>query len=140
MKKIYFAVLAFAFLFCAGAALAQEDSTGTMTKTSNLTAEIAFGTGIADRMPVGQADTFSVSVDTVYFWTKIIGAETPTTVNHLWFHDGQKMASVSLPVRAESWRTWSYKTILPEWTGEWKVVVTDDQGKEIASKTFTVVE
>jgi hypothetical protein len=138
MNKIHFAVLVVAFLFCAGVVLGQDDSTGAMTRTSNLTAEIAFGTGIADRMPVGQADTFSVSVDTVYFWTKIMGATAPTTVNHLWFHDGQKMASVSLPVRTDSWRTWSYKTILPEWTGEWKVVVTDDQGKEIASKTFYI--
>lgn len=140
MKKIHFAVLLFVLLFSAGAAVAQDDSTGTMAATSDLKAEAAFGTGIADRMPVGQADTFSVNVDTVFFWTKIMGAETPTTVNHLWFHDGQKMASISLPVRGKSWRTWSYKTILPEWTGEWKVVVTDDQGKEIASKTFTVVE
>ena len=121
--------------------IAQEQAeTETGGEKPALTAEMEFATAIEERMPVGTAQSFPANVGKVYLWTKILGAENITTVNHVWYYQGEEMASVALPVRDESWRTWSYKTILPEWTGKWTVVVTDDMGKEVSTATFTITE
>jgi hypothetical protein len=48
------------------------------------------------------------------------------------------MARVSLRVAGPNWRTWSSKTILPEWTGEWRVDVVGPDGTVLRSVDFTV--
>lgn len=113
----------------------QQQSTSVRSK---LTAETAFGTDVVDRAMVGEAKSFPATVGKVYFWTKIEGAEEPTAIRHVWYYQGKEMASIELAVRDKSWRTWSYKTIIPEWTGEWTVVVSDDQGREVTTASFTV--
>lgn len=138
MKKVLFGSVVLAVALLASQAVAQDQPATTQQATPKLTAEIAFGTGVEERALVGEATDFPADVGKVYCWTKVTGADSSMAINHLWFHDGQKMASVSLSVQQSPWRTWSYKTILPEWTGDWKVVVADDQGVEITSASFTV--
>ncbi len=45
---------------------------------------------------------------------------------------------LELPVNGEGWRTWSSKSILESWTGEWSVDVLDSAGEVLATKTFTI--
>jgi hypothetical protein len=141
MKLVSVLIAAAVIVFCCGLVLAQEESAEQQaTAESALTAETAIGTGVQEREIVGKASTFPADVGKVYFWTNVMGAEEPTVVNHVWYYKGKEMASIELSVRDKSWRTWSYKTILPEWTGEWTVVVTDDMGREVAKSSFTVTE
>jgi hypothetical protein len=141
VKFITIVLVAWALMLSPLLLLAQEQvESKPDTEQSQLTAETAFGTGVTERMPVGEAESFPADVGKVYFWTKVMGAESPTTVNHVWYYQGKEMASVSLSVRDKSWRTWSYKTILPKWTGKWTVVVTDAMGKEVSTSTFTITE
>ena len=44
---------------------------------------------------------------------------------------------VTFDVKGARWRVWSSKTLLPEWLGEWKVSVVDDDGKVLHSDSFT---
>jgi len=46
------------------------------------------------------------------------------------------MARVSLAVGSNDWRTYSSKRFLPQWAGEWKVVVLDAQEEEIITIPF----
>ena len=46
--------------------------------------------------------------------------------------------SVVLPVRTSEWRTWSSKTLLPEWTGEWMVEVLSKDGTPLENLIFFV--
>ena len=48
------------------------------------------------------------------------------------------IAEVPLEVNSNKWRTYSSKRILPNWQGNWRVEVYDDNGKMIGSKNFTV--
>jgi hypothetical protein len=41
-------------------------------------------------------------------------------------------------VRTPAWRTWSSKTLLPEWTGEWMVEVLTSDGTPLESVIFFV--
>lgn len=103
-----------------------------------LTVEAQLCTGIEERMPVDTAESFSPDVEKVYLWCKVMGAADTTFVKHVWFYKGKEMAAVELPVKSPSWRTWSSKTILPEWTGNWEVKMLDAAGEVLKAVSFTV--
>jgi len=103
---------------------------------SKLTAELQVCTGVEERQPVGAGDMFSADVGELCLWSKILGAEGEISVTHVWYFQGEEMASIELPVRSASWRTWSRKTIVPEWIGPWEVKVFDASGGLIGSVAF----
>jgi hypothetical protein len=103
-----------------------------------LTVETELCSGIEERMPTGMADTFTPDVENVYLWCKVIGCKDSTVIHHVWYYKGEKVADVELPVRSSSWRTWSSKSILPAWVGDWKVTVVDAGGKELAAIPFKI--
>jgi len=92
-----------------------------------------------DREPQDTAQVFAPTIHAVYYFTEVHGAEAPTTITHRWSYKDQVMAEVKLPVESSPWRTWSSKTILPEWTGAWKVEALTEAGQVLTSKTFTVI-
>ncbi len=98
----------------------------------------AFARGVVAREPVGVSDSFPADVGEVYFFTHILGAEEPTEILHVWIHNGWEMAIVPLEVQSPSWRTWSSKRILPEWTGEWTVEVRETDGTVIYRASFRI--
>jgi hypothetical protein len=98
--------------------------------------EAALARAIEDRMPVDTASTFPADVGRVWLWTSVTGAEGQT-ISHVWSH-GDNEWTVNLQIGADRWRTWSNKTIPPEWTGDWKVEVRDGEGNVLKTVTFTV--
>ncbi len=95
-------------------------------------------TEVKDREAVGAASQFPTTVGRLYCLTKIAGAAEPTHVTHLWYHEDKQVHKVELSVGGPAWRTWSYKTIPPGWTGSWRVDVTDASGVVIYSIPFTI--
>jgi hypothetical protein len=106
---------------------------------SALTIETELCTGIEERMPTGMAESFSVDVGKVFLWCRVLGAEDSTMIQIAWYCKDEHKATVELPVRSSSWRTWSSKSFLPEWTGDWEVKVLDAGGKELKSIPFKIV-
>lgn len=102
--------------------------------------DFTFGTGVEQetRAVVGEAVVFSADVDRIYCFTRVHGMHPPTAVTHAWYYEGKTMARVDLSVRSENWRTWSYKTVLPGWTGAWEVKVLDEDGMVLGSAGFEV--
>jgi len=94
--------------------------------------------GVVDREPQDTAAAFAPTIHAVYYFTEVHGAEAPTTITHRWSYKDQVMAEVKLTVESSPWRTWSSKTILPEWTGTWKVEAVTEAGQVLTSKTFTI--
>ncbi len=101
-------------------------------------AEAVIATGVMDRSPEGTATTFSRDVGQVLCFTRITGAGAGTEVEHVWYHEGEERARVSLIVGGSNWRTWSSKRIVPEWTGSWRVDVQTSDGTVLRSVSFTV--
>jgi hypothetical protein len=99
---------------------------------------IAHGYDPEARRPVEPATAFAADVGKIYCFTRITGAEEPTSVVHAWYHEGKTMAKVTLAVGAASWRTYSSKNVLPAWTGRWEVKVLDDTDAVLAAMSFTV--
>ena len=93
---------------------------------------------VKDRQPNGTATSFPASVGRLYCFTKVEGASEPTKVTHVWFHGDKEVHRIDLSIGGPGWRTWSYKTVPPDWTGAWHVDVQDAAGEVIYSIPFTV--
>ncbi|WP_457644178.1 DUF2914 domain-containing protein [Persephonella sp.] len=100
--------------------------------------DMKFARNVVDREPVEVAETFPPDVNRVYCWTKIKADPVPTKIYHVWYYGDKEMAKVELEIRYPVFRTWSYKTILPQWSGKWKVVVQDEEGNRIYEKSFEI--
>ena len=100
--------------------------------------EAVVTTKISDRMPVDKVEVYPAQTGKLYCFTRIEGAADETKVEHVWLYQGREMARIGLPVRSNSWRTYSSKNIMPEWKGEWQVQILDASGTEIASVPFKV--
>ena len=94
--------------------------------------------GVEARQPVGEATSFPADVGRVFLFTRITGARGDTVIYHVWRHGPTERARVELPVRSNSWRTWSSKRILPSWSGEWIVEIQDQAGNVLESVSFLI--
>ena len=103
-------------------------------------AEFVFCEKVDSLNPVNVDTVFYNTIEKVCCFTKVKGAEDTTRISHVWYYNNEEMANVELPVRSMSWRTWSSKQILPEWTGLWRVDIVNAAGNVIDSKSFTITE
>jgi hypothetical protein len=124
MPKL-FCVLFSIFILCAGQAAA-------------VTVETVLCSGVEAMMPIDSVESFEAGVERVYLWNRVLDVEGESFVRHVWLHEGKEMTDVELPVRSSSWRTYSYKTMLPEWTGMWEVKIVGADGDVIKSILFTI--
>jgi hypothetical protein len=93
---------------------------------------------VADREPVGVSATFPASTDRVYCFLEAQDISVDTEVSMVWYYEGQEAALVTLLLRESGrWRTWSSKKIAGR-TGQWKVVLKDEDGNEMETAEFTV--
>jgi hypothetical protein len=122
------------------AAMVKESSSQEQVQREGVWVDIFFGTGVdkETRSVIGEATTFPTDGDRVYCLTRVHGMSPPTTVTHAWYHESKTMARVDLPVGSENWRTWSYKTYLPAWTGSWEVKVLNEDGMVLGTAGFEV--
>lgn len=93
---------------------------------------------VVDRAPVGAADVFAKEVPRVYCFTRVVGADPGTQLVHNWYHQGNLKASVTLNVGSSDYRTWSYKTMMPQWTGEWMVEILSANGTPLENIIFVL--
>ena len=152
MKKYLTSAIIIALVLFAGMVIAQQDEPAepvdTMMAKTEAPAEepaimakftvetMACGTAVEDRELQGQADTFPVDTEKVYCWCLITGCEEQTTIEHVWYYGGEEMARVPLDIPYPRMRTWSSKTMMPEWAGDWKVELVDDTGKVLSTVNF----
>jgi hypothetical protein len=103
-------------------------------------AEIGVGTGYdrETRLLEGEASIFPAGTPQLWCRTRITGAETPTTITHVWYHRDKTVARVDLHIGSKDWRTVSSKNLLPDWTGPWEVKILDEAGTLLESIRFTV--
>lgn len=101
--------------------------------------EAVLCSGVEAHEPIDREKAFPADVGRVYLWTKVTGVvDEEVMIHHVWLKEGEEMADVELPVKGSPWRTYSYKTIPPEWAGNWEVKITGAEGNVIKSLAFTV--
>ena len=100
-------------------------------------AEAVVAKAVVDRQPQDTGSVFPADVGQVVCWTKVSGAGG-ASIHHVWFHGDTQVGDVELQVGGSPWRTWSKKSVPPDWTGAWHVEVRDAAGAILKRIDFTV--
>jgi len=132
-----FGVLFMGVLF-SGKILSQEQESAELKLLT--VQKFAFCERVEEREPVGSGEEFSSDIGRVYLWTSIYGAEQSTSIKHIWYYENKKMNEVPLSIKYKRTRTWSYKNIIPELTGNWYVEVVDENGGVLKKLSFKIKE
>lgn len=93
---------------------------------------------VVNREPVSVGNSFEASVGKLYCFTKIVGAQEPIEISHVWYFGDTERAKISLSVRSASWRTQSSKKIQPHEVGDWHVDVVGPDGKVLQTLQFKI--
>ncbi|MEJ2727833.1 MAG: DUF2914 domain-containing protein [Deltaproteobacteria bacterium] len=93
---------------------------------------------VVDREAVDVGTQFPNSVSRLYCFTKVVSAEIPTEIVHVWRYGDVERARVSLAVRAATWRTYSSKAIQSHEIGPWRVDVLDTSGNLLETINFEI--
>lgn len=94
---------------------------------------------VENLMPVGVDRSFPISAGKIYVWTEIEAKEVPSKIHHIYYFGGEKISDVSLDVRSNRWRTWSFKTIANRrYRGEWRVDIVTSGGNILRQLYFEV--
>lgn len=91
---------------------------------------------IKDLEPVDSISALTNDGTRIVYFTEIHDM-AGRTVKHRWEYNGQIILEVPISVATSRWRAYSSKTLLPSWTGEWKVSVVDAAGGTLSVNTFT---
>ena len=94
---------------------------------------------IKDRMPADTTTAFPLSVERVYVWSHVQADRYPTTIRHIYYHEGQLINKVELSIRSPFWRTWSFKSIDKDrYRGHWRVDITSMDEKLLRRLFFEI--
>ena len=135
MKKILLILVA--VLLISTMAFAQEEVKEAV-QSDVAVEELVLCTGVEERQPVEANTEFTNDVGRVYCFSKIVGVTEATSFFHVYYHNDVEMAKIELTVKGTPWRTWSYKTIMENWLGDWKVEVQDADGNVLKSAVFKI--
>ncbi|SHI53511.1 Protein of unknown function [Malonomonas rubra DSM 5091] len=103
-----------------------------------LVADAVITTAIEKQMPVDNIKSYPADYGKLFCFTRVTGAEAATSVTHVWYYQDNEMARVTLPIGSADWRTYSSKRFLPQWSGQWKVVVVDEEGQQLIEVPFVL--
>jgi hypothetical protein len=104
-----------------------------------IVAEMVLCKEVLNMEPVEPISEVSLSDGRIYTWTKIKASSPPTFIKHVYYHEGKKVAEVTLDIKYPTFRTWSYKTLKGRWMiGKWRVEVLSSDDTLLASREFTV--
>ena len=92
------------------------------------------------REVIRPADKFPGDVGKLFCFTAFKSVALRDTIFHIWYYNDQEINRVAMEIeRGNFYRVWSWKTILPQWTGEWYVAVINSDGEELGRKEFRIV-
>ena len=95
---------------------------------------------VVEREAVDVGTRFPNTVPKLYCFTKIVGADVPTEIVHVWSYGEAERARISLTVKAASWRTYSSKVIQSHEVGNWRVDVLDTSGNLLETINFEITQ
>ena len=114
-------------------------TTALVLSSSSFAGEVSrsmFTIGIEDREPVIMVDSIDSSAYTsISFFTELNDL-SGHNITHQWTFNDKVMFEKTFAVKAERWRVWTSKTLIPTWTGSWTVNVLDDDRAVLASNSF----
>ena len=103
-------------------------------------ARALFTSEIVDREPANDLTTMDNTSGRIYFYTDLRNL-AGQIVTHRWEYNDAVMAKVKFKVGdGPRWRVYSSKNLLPEWTGSWTVIVTDENERTLNTSVFNYTQ
>ncbi|MCW8901422.1 MAG: DUF2914 domain-containing protein [Gammaproteobacteria bacterium] len=96
----------------------------------------AFTRDVDQREPTENLQNLTNENGEVKFFTELRDMSGQTAV-HRWEYDGKVVAEIEFNVKGPRWRVWSSKSLVPQWTGDWKVSVINGAGEVISEKNLS---
>jgi hypothetical protein len=93
---------------------------------------------VVNREAVDIGTRFPNSAPRLYCFTKIVGADQPTEIVHVWSYGDVERARISLKVKSSNWRTYSSKAIQAHEIGAWRVDVLDTASNLLKTINFEI--
>ena len=116
------------------------DSKPSVEKIPGKVARALFTSEIVDREPANDLTTMDNTSGRIYFYTDLRYL-AGQIVTHRWEYNGAVMAEVKFKVGSgPRWRVYSSKNLLPEWTGSWTVLVTDENERTLNTSVFNYTQ
>jgi hypothetical protein len=100
---------------------------------SNHLKRALFTTGIVKREPVDDIDSLTTDTERIYFFTEVAGLQDKT-IRHRWIYDNEVRMELPIAIGGPNWRVYSIKRLPSAWTGEWTVLVVDEDGNVLGKK------
>lgn len=95
-------------------------------------------TEVIDREPAEAVSPIPAEIGRLYYFTEIAQAGQPREILHVWTWQDRNVSEIPLRVQGGRFRTWSYKTIPPTWTGKWRVEARTQDGAVLSAESFVV--
>lgn len=92
-------------------------------------------TAVKELEPVDKIAEVPAGADRVYYFTEL-RAMAGHTVKHRWEYKGKLFNEITIEVKGVRWRTYTRRSLKPEWAGPWKVSVVDARGQTLAATSF----
>ena len=96
----------------------------------------AFTRDIDEREPTENLQSLTNENGQVKFFTELRDMSGQTAL-HRWEYEGKVVAEIEFNVKGPRWRVWSSKSLVPQWTGDWKVSVVNGAGEVISEKNLS---
>ena len=101
-------------------------------------ARAVVGTGVENKEPVGAAETFPASTETVSCFIEATNVPKDMELTTVWSMGDKEMRKINATVKAgPRWRTWVDKKV-GGMKGDWKVEIKDADGKVLKDVKFKV--
>lgn len=113
--------------------ISSNDVTSPTVKRSQFT------TAIVNREPTDNVVMLTNNSEKIYYFTELSNLKGQK-ITHRWQYQEKPMAEIQLEVKSDRWRAYSSKNIKPEWTGEWSVVLLDENGNPLDVSKLEVIE
>ena len=96
----------------------------------------AFTRDVDQREPTESLQNLTNENGQVKFFTELRDMGGQTAI-HRWEYEGKVVAEIEFDVKGPRWRVWSSKSLVPQWTGDWKVSVINGAGEVISEKNLS---
>jgi len=98
----------------------------------------AIALDIDEREPKDTASEFPSEVKRLYCFTEVKNG-AGHEIQHRWYYKDEMVASISLKITSNRFRTQSAKTIVPNMIGDWRVAIVDSKDESILKMlNFTI--
>lgn len=95
---------------------------------------------VARKEPLGELNDISFNAygsAVVWSYSEVVDMNG-SQLSYAWLHEGNRVARVSVDIRANRWRSYSNKIINQTMRGAWRVELLDGKGRLLASADFSL--